>query len=327
MKRLLPKYCVLFLFLFSFVFLLPILNKVLAASVTLNATADSMINSSNSNSNYGNNSHLDVARTTPPQTSKKIRVLVKFDLSSIPSNATIDSATFSIYLYGCGSYSQTIDDMNIARITADWEEDDVTWNTHKGKFDTSNALNKTADCALDDQYHNYGIKSFVDNWRDGTWSNYGIGMYGDEAPSESWIKFFAGKEDSGRPHPRLVITYSMPTDGSGTGDTPTSQTNTGGNTSETSEETTDGSNKDKSATDSADATSSAEKTSTTSSTKENQDGSNRGLKIILIGTLIALLVATGIGLYILRKKRLLFFKNLPKDKGPQTKTPAEKTST
>jgi hypothetical protein len=210
--------------------------------------------------------------------------------------------------------------MNIARITADWEEDTVTWNTHKGKFDTSNALNKTADCSLDDQYHNYNILSFVNNWRNGIWPNYGIGMYGNEAPSESWIKFFASKEDGSRPHPKLTITYTLPgqpsTNGNNGSTSPDGSEEDNG--TETGEKEDESIAKDKSATESAVATQSA-KVATPSSAEEKSKGIS-GLRIALLALLIILLISVAGG-YIFYKKRGRFLNKGVKNE--KTKEPSE----
>jgi len=51
----------------------------------------------------------------------------------VPLGATIDSATFSIYLYS-GDAGHTV---NVHRITAAWSETAVTWSNFGAAFDSS----------------------------------------------------------------------------------------------------------------------------------------------------------------------------------------------
>jgi hypothetical protein len=320
MKRL-PLVVIFAFFLASLLFFLTqTVNKVQAATVTLNSTADAMIMSNNPDSKYGSNSHLYVARTA----TAKRRALVRFNLSSIPSNATIDSATFSVYLYGCG-FSGAVDDLNIARVTTDWEEYEVTWNTHKNAFDIpDNVLNKTAPCSFDDQYHNYNIKSFVNNWHGGTWPNYGLGLYGDESEVD-WIKYFAGKEDATHPHPKLVVTYSLPS-GTNNNDSTTTEEDSTDTNSDQDDEASEETGK-KSATISA--TPSAKK-STQSATVSGETKGISGLKVAAFITLTLLLVGIGAFYYfkIRRKKKTSAKKdpdNKPKPEEKDKETPEQPT--
>jgi len=303
MKRL-PLF-IIFVLLFSFLFIAPKTNNAWAAPTTLTPTADAMIISDHPDSKYGSNSHLDVAKTS----TYKIRDLIRFDLGSIPSNATITSATFSIYLYGCGSLSQTVDDLNIARITADWQEYQVTWNTHKSKFDMSSTLNKTAPCSLNNQYHNFDVKSFVENWRNGTWPNYGLGLYGNEYPQPTvadWIKFFYGREDPANKPPKLAITYTLPTsptDGSTNVGTDNSSNTSGG-------ETTSKPGEEKTATQSA--TIGAKKATVSTSQVESKGIS--ALRIAILAALTILLAGAIAGYIIYRRRKKQGDK---KDKEPE----------
>jgi hypothetical protein len=55
------------------------------------------------------------------------RALIHFDLSSIPSGATIDSTTLRLFLYeNIGGTDKT---QNIHRVTESWTENGATWNS------------------------------------------------------------------------------------------------------------------------------------------------------------------------------------------------------
>lgn len=187
----------------------PVSKQTLASlSATLTTTGDAMINSNAPSSNYGNNSHLDIARTYEAPILKE-RSLIQFNLSEIPSNASVDSATLSVYLEGCGIGSRDVDILNIGRNKDAWQESEVTWS-NKPSFDIGSVINSTAPCSSSGQYLNYDLKSFVTGWLAGTYENYGIVLYGNEGAGETWFKFFAGKEDAENPPAKLVIAYSVP---------------------------------------------------------------------------------------------------------------------
>jgi hypothetical protein len=287
------------LVLFSFAFLLPKVNKVLAATVTLNATADTMIKSDYPNSGSGENTLIHTSRIT----TAKSRVLARFDLGSIPSNATVTSATFSIYFSSCGRLSLAVDDLNIARITGAWSESGATWNTHKDKFDAASALHKTAPCGSTGKYLNYDVKMFVDNWRNNTWANYGLGLYGDESPTtEQWEKIFYSKEyDSNHP-PKLTVAYTLSNqpatgDGGAGVTTPGSDQSTSGTTADQN----NGLESSEQAVGNSGATSAAKK-ATPSSAEKEQTGIST-VRAILLAVLILLLIAVVTGYIVYRRRK------------------------
>ncbi|MBC2708830.1 MAG: DNRLRE domain-containing protein [ANME-2 cluster archaeon] len=74
-----------------------------------------IIDNSSVNTNYGNNSTINVRDV------QNLYGLIKFDLSSIPTSATIESATISLYL------NTTVNTKKVSfhRVLQDWNEDDV----------------------------------------------------------------------------------------------------------------------------------------------------------------------------------------------------------
>jgi hypothetical protein len=54
--------------------------------------------------------------------------LIKFDISSLPSDATINSATLSIYYFDYWDMNPVGRDIHLYRATSDWDEMTVTWN-------------------------------------------------------------------------------------------------------------------------------------------------------------------------------------------------------
>lgn len=117
------------------------------------------------------------------------RILIKWDLSSIPSGSTIDSASLKLYII--------VDRSNNARtarlryLKRDWVEDEATWNVYStgNSWGTAGAANTSDIDSTDngtasytasettDAYKTYTIDSngvtTIQNWLDGSLSNYG----------------------------------------------------------------------------------------------------------------------------------------------------------
>ena len=60
------------------------------------------------------------------------RVLIKFDLSSIPAGATIDSATLTLYGQGSGADNTPLAVHRILAASGSWTEAGATWNFQDG---------------------------------------------------------------------------------------------------------------------------------------------------------------------------------------------------
>lgn len=295
MKRLPVALVTIFVFLFPFLFFAPKTNNVLATTKTLTASADAMLKSASENSNYGGIIWLAISRLRTPLPGQKHRSLVQFNTSRIPSNASVTSATLSIYFTDCGStYSQDVDNLNIGRNQQAWVENEVTWS-NKPSFDTSSVLNYTAPCTPANRYLTHNVINFVSGWVENTYANYGITLYGDEGAGESWIKNFYSKEHGANKPPKLTVNYTVPS-GTANGNGTTSD-----ETSDTDEEGSK-TGKDKVATDSA--TISAQK-ATPSTTLADKAKGISGWKIALLAVLIILLAGTIAGYIIYRRKKKL----------------------
>src|ERR1041385_6955140 len=89
--------------------------------------------------NLGSDPELNAEAWTYQGTPGVGRSLINFDLSSIPSGATINSATLTLYNnpqssngLQNGQHSQLSgsDAAWLQRVTSTWAENTVTWNTH-----------------------------------------------------------------------------------------------------------------------------------------------------------------------------------------------------
>ena len=192
------------------------LSSASTTSVNLTSIADNDIWGGSVFANYGNCNLLYLNGNYID------RSLLKFDLSSIPSNATITSASFSLVKTGGSNTSANV---NVHRITADWTEGTGTcsgstgvsnysqrlsgtnWGTAGGDFNASvEAVTSVGSNAT----YSWSVANLVQNWVNGTDANYGLLLkYATEGFSNQ--KTFGSRENSTASNrPVLSVTYTVP---------------------------------------------------------------------------------------------------------------------
>jgi len=104
----------------------------LSGSEILYPTDDASIWMEYPNNNYGSSDHMGVRNRYGHPTHQdhwEVNALIRFDLSSIPPGTPIISARLCLYYYGCVFDNCEGRDLACYRITSDWNEGNVTWNT------------------------------------------------------------------------------------------------------------------------------------------------------------------------------------------------------
>lgn len=176
---------------------------------------DSFVQSYSPDANYGTNSDLQIGKSS----TAIIRSLIKFNISSIPASAVVSSANLSLYLNG---YEDALAfNVDVHRITADWNEGSVTWNSqpaHDASVITSSPVGGTIG------WYSWSLASPVQGWVNGTLTNYGVKLKQDTETSTRRRYFYSSDHTTASERPKLVVTYSVPP--TATGLTPgTSDTN------------------------------------------------------------------------------------------------------
>jgi len=185
-----------------------------AITVTLQpSTGDSQLSQGAATTNFGTATTIQVASQSGSQNK---RILVKFDLSSIPANATINSANLTLFMTTAPSNNRTY---NAHRMTRDWTESQVTWNIaqtgtnwttaggdYNGTATTSTTTGTTNNVSL-----TWNIQADVQAWVNGT-SNYGTLIKdGTESSATARTATFASEENATSANrPQLVIDYTAP---------------------------------------------------------------------------------------------------------------------
>lgn len=198
--------------------------------VTLGASADSVIIAAAPTTNYGSLNVIEVGDLSP-SASTYIRTLIKFDVSSIPSDAIIVSAKLELYestAYNSNSIAPW--NVNVHRLLADWNEAQVTYNNRVTGTAWTVAgagqdvlITPSATLVMDGaaaaafvSWQSNGLRDDVQRWVQGTEPNYGWWMIAPSAEAQG-VGPLAGNIFGSKDHatagvrPKLTVTYRIRT--------------------------------------------------------------------------------------------------------------------
>ena len=190
-------------------------------SRTLNPTADTMLYKYATTTNYSSRIYLYIGEAVG-YTNAVSRTLVKFDLSVIPSTATITSATLRLYMHSEASTNDRT--ISVYRMLKDWNDPQCTWNIYStGNNWTTAGGFDAADCEQTDisnlaftSTEAIGWKEFtltateVQEWVDGTIDNYGMLLKVDTEENDQF-RFYSKEYTTDKTLiPQLVIEYTTP---------------------------------------------------------------------------------------------------------------------
>ena len=170
-------------------------------TLSLRLVADAYISVVAPMANYGSAPTLGVGR----QSERTLdRSLLRFDLSSVPAEATVLSASFRAYLVQSSSTPPTLN-VELKQINTAWEEMTVTWNTPLDYTGMDNVLA----VGMAAGYYSWDVTSLVQTWLSSdAGSNYGLALWSEDEDLLGW-RGFASKENTLDPPqpPQLDVTY------------------------------------------------------------------------------------------------------------------------
>lgn len=191
------------------------------ATVTLNPIHDSRMSSYNATSNYGSDTELLIGYNT--SLSNKNRGLFRFDLSDIPTNAIVSSATLRIFAVTDDSGNAST--LSVYRLKQNWIEAQVTWKVYStGNNWSAGGASNVNDCETSsigsvsltatetlNEYKDISLDTnAIEEMIDGTFTNYGFLLRTGESQKDRY--WYTSRENAGS-KPELVIVYTLPSEG------------------------------------------------------------------------------------------------------------------
>lgn len=185
------------------------------AVATINANRDTFMDSSAATTNYGSDTSLKVRTIT----GINIRPLAAFDLTSIPTNATVTRATINLYCwYADSRFPQISPIVSAYKAKQPWEELQATWNqrltgvswgtagcdsssdrdTVSGGVSTINAINT---------WYQWDITAMAQSWVSNPASNQGVLLLSDQNRE---VRFWSANYPSNKPYIRVEYTTGGP---------------------------------------------------------------------------------------------------------------------
>jgi len=144
-----------------------------------------------------------------PSSSHRARIIMQFDLSTVPAGATIEDAT--LWLYEKPSKPATIY-YSIHAVNHSWDEQSASWNngwlSAGGDFSTESFLNGTVDGT--NGWHSFDLSRLVDLWTRGSVPNYGFIIVPRNDAADG-TKDFTCSDVSNKPEqrPKLIVNYTL----------------------------------------------------------------------------------------------------------------------
>jgi hypothetical protein len=131
------------------------------------------------------------------------RLLIKWDLSSLPKNITITSATMQLK---CNSIYGTISgQMVYYRFTEDWVETKVTYARLPKHTNEDSVI---TNWPIPNKWHSVDITKFVQLWIDDTTKNLGIYGHSAKTTGQCCAEFNSSDASTDSLRPKLIITYT-----------------------------------------------------------------------------------------------------------------------
>ena len=130
--------------------------------------------------------------------------LVRFDLSSIPTTAVVQSATLRMFYMNYADWPNTLRAISACLIATNWTELGVNWSNKPSTNGCQVQVTIAAD--TDWGWREWDVKDYAQGWLRGTWPNRGIMLIGPATSSVDpyWRAFYTRE---GLYPPEIVINY------------------------------------------------------------------------------------------------------------------------
>ena len=200
----------------------------LCTTATLTAAEDTYLSAANVTYNNGGNVELHVDVTTGTAR----RTALKWDVSSIPTNATVSSASLALYVINTSPYQYSLYNMRrtwVEGISSQAASStSANWNTYDGanSWGTVGAANTSTDryntnlwSATTTSFSTTGSKTetlnsdgvaVVQGWIAGSVSNFGLIMQNYSGTTNDAVYFASSENSTVANRPKLNLSYCIP---------------------------------------------------------------------------------------------------------------------
>ncbi len=172
-------------------------------TVSLYPTGNTFVSTRKKRKNYSQSDHLFAG----VRHSCIYRCLLRFNLSLIPSDATISSATLKLYLYD-NPFQGSVKTFNIHRIMADYQESFVTWKNQPA----CDPVTITSFTVINESgvFKSIDLSELARQWHLGAYENYGILIKADIEYQNNRIGLRSLIYPNQNLRPVLDVTYQPP---------------------------------------------------------------------------------------------------------------------
>ncbi len=179
------------------------------------------------NSNYGNKQDFDAIAWTNGGNQSNVRSLIQFDLSGIPANATITSATLALYFNPSSPEGKHFQFLNsnssyISRITSAWNENTVTWANQPSTTST-NRVSLSGTSSSTQSFTSINMKQLIIDSRNNPSTSFGFMLKLQQEKSFRKLIFASSDHPTASLRPKLTIVYTVPAPLIATGNTGVSE--------------------------------------------------------------------------------------------------------
>ncbi len=182
------------------------------------SSADTYVDKSNANNNYGTNKEMNTNPGQNNSTNYTSYSLVQFDLSSIPAGATINSASLTLDITSDRNKLDHVDEIH--RLLTPWTETGATWNTRDGvapwaggsafsASDYDGTIYATIVPPSPKGNVTRDVTALVQNWITNGAPNDGLGIISTGANKEDAKYATKDDTDNSVTKPTLVVNWSL----------------------------------------------------------------------------------------------------------------------
>jgi hypothetical protein len=175
-----------------------------STSKAIGATADTWIKSSLPRANFGAATNL---KCGVPHTGITARVLVRFNLGSVPASADVTSAQLRLRVIAVSSGPTQY---KAHRVTKAWTETGANWRKMHGAYDPVPLDSRALSPSQAGSEVAWDVRDAVEYWLAHPAENYGLMVLGPGSGGTMWATFSARESGRWVRRPKLKLTYDVP---------------------------------------------------------------------------------------------------------------------